>query len=659
MKIKRLHIKNFRCYYGALGPIDLDTTDTANVILVFGENMRGKTSLLQAIRWGLYGVARDRQGEEIPIIDPSTKEQLLSRVAESAAEYSMQVSIEFEHDGEQYALTREAASSSLAPRSDEDFLIHRHLQSGARVFSEAAVDAYIQNILSEDISRFFLFDAEMLEHYEDLLKNPEQEALAVKQAIEKILGVPALMAFESLSEEAGLAEGRQNTHLKKRNKASELLEKVSAANDAITGLRRDIAEMTRQRDELRRETDEAELECKRNSDIEAKIKQLNEIASQIETEKSKLLLEYDGLAALLRRAWWLPLVPQVQERLSRLREEGRAATESLRQLHRIELLDESISVKACSLCKADLHQQEVTAMRKESQNLTLANYGRDLSTLLDATRRAEIYDQFSSPEDLVELRLREDNVAQILTEMSALETREAELRGAMENRSYGDFNIKYEKWQNLCDQLRHLEDGIETQRNSLREKETEKVALQKALNGLPDADPALALQTSLYQELSRIFEDAMAEFREDLRNSVGEDASAIFKTLTTESGYTGLEIDENYGLLLLDHDGGAVPGRSAGAEQIVALSLIGGLNKAAVREGPVVMDSNFARLDRGHRENVLRFLPQLGSQVMVLVHSGEIGQDQDLSEFGVKVARRLEIRRVTETRSEIVSEVGQ
>jgi len=35
-------------------------TDTENVTIIFGENMHGKTSLLNAIRWCLYGSAFNR-----------------------------------------------------------------------------------------------------------------------------------------------------------------------------------------------------------------------------------------------------------------------------------------------------------------------------------------------------------------------------------------------------------------------------------------------------------------------------------------------------------------------------------------------------------------------------------------------------------------------
>jgi len=653
LKISSLGLKNFRCYYGPQGPIDLTTTEDSNVVLFFGENMRGKTSLLQAVRWGLYGTARDRQGREIPVIDPATKEQLLSRDAESESDYVMEVAIAFEHDGAEYTLKRLATAKVLTPQSESDFAIHKELKSGTRVFPESAVDAYVQNMLSEDVARFFLFDAEMLEDYEDLLKDPEQEAAAVKQAIEKILGVPALKAFVPLGEEADSADRRQNAHLKKREKYGTLLVEVEQLKNLILSLRSDIKELESQRDAQQRDADEAELECKRNADLESRIKLKAQLEADIEKEESHLAAAREALAGLIRDAWWMPLAAPIQERLLKLKDESAGAMTSLGELHRLRQLEDSVRLKVCDLCASPLHQGEVSKMQSEASRLKLATFGKDLSALLDASKRAELYQQFSAQEQLAEFRVREENAAEAMVAMSELETRIGEVKATMENRSYGDYNAKYDRWQRLCEQVRKLEAGITERRELLREKESEHAKKQEALNKVPDADPRLALEKGLYRELSDLFEHAIVAFRDSLRESVGDDASRMFKELTTEDAYQGLAIDENYGCVLLDSHGSPVPGRSAGAEQIIALSLIGGLNAAAVREGPVVMDSNFARLDRGHRENVLRFLPHLGGQVVILVHSGEIDRELDLSQFGVSVARRYEIHRVSEMRSEI------
>ena len=52
--------------------------------------------------------------------------------------------------------------------------------------------------------------------------------------------------------------------------------------------------------------------------------------------------------------------------------------------------------------------------------------------------------------------------------------------------------------------------------------------------------------------------------------------------LITEKTYLRLDINENYGLSIIDRHKRSVPERSAGAEQIVALALIDGLNKTQI-----------------------------------------------------------------------------
>jgi DNA sulfur modification protein DndD len=83
-----------------------------------------------------------------------------------------------------------------------------------------------------------------------------------------------------------------------------------------------------------------------------------------------------------------------------------------------------------------------------------------------------------------------------------------------------------------------------------------------------------------------------------------------------------------------------------GGRQLVALSLIGALKRAAVRGGPVVLDSPLGRLDTLHRENVLqKWVPGLGSQAILLVQSGEIDEDEAREIMGNKIGHEYRIYR--------------
>ena len=123
--------------------------------------------------------------------------------------------------------------------------------------------------------------------------------------------------------------------------------------------------------------------------------------------------------------------------------------------------------------------------------------------------------------------------------------------------------------------------------------------------------------------------------------------------MTTQKAYLGLEINENYGLSIKDSSGRTVSMRSAGAEQVVALSLIDGLNRTGRAIGPVVMDTPFGRLDPKHRDNILAYLPTVTSQFVLLVHSGEITPESDLAGIKAKIGSVYTIKEVSETQSRI------
>ena len=54
MKLKKIVLENFRQFYGKQ-EINLETSDEANVIVIHGENGAGKTTILEAFSWCLYG----------------------------------------------------------------------------------------------------------------------------------------------------------------------------------------------------------------------------------------------------------------------------------------------------------------------------------------------------------------------------------------------------------------------------------------------------------------------------------------------------------------------------------------------------------------------------------------------------------------------------
>ena len=199
-----------------------------------------------------------------------------------------------------------------------------------------------------------------------------------------------------------------------------------------------------------------------------------------------------------------------------------------------------------------------------------------------------------------------------------------------------------------------LQGDIQDQNVERRKLVDELAVSQKAIEGLTkDRTQRSTIKVSLCSDLESVFAQSIEQLRDKLRKRVDELANDAFQQMTTQKSYRGLEINDNYGLQIVDSSGRHVAVRSAGAEQIVALSLIDGLNRTGRAAGPVIMDTPFGRLDLNHRNNILSYLPSVTSQFVLLVHSGEIRKETDLAVIAERVGAVYEIKEISSTQSRL------
>jgi len=188
MKLVRLTMKNFMPYKDK-SVIDFPKDESRNVMLVFGDNMRGKTSLLNALRWGFYEKALGRHSRHIPLIDIVNKDALLED------NWRVEVFVEFEANGDVFELRRTAdrRSQVVRPSRSEDLQTSVLLKKNGSVVAGNQVAYELDQVAPEQTSRFFLFDGELLQEYEELLFEGSEQGRQIKDAIEQALGVPTLV----------------------------------------------------------------------------------------------------------------------------------------------------------------------------------------------------------------------------------------------------------------------------------------------------------------------------------------------------------------------------------------------------------------------------------------------------------------------------------
>lgn len=667
MIIEKLELENFGPFYGnaevVLGG------DSRPIVVLHGDNMSGKTSILNAIRWALYGVAKDRLGNAIPT------RKLINRDAYDERQYRISVRLHISTSDaggkSKFVLRRQkrARRSDQEPVTEDQFEDYLDIDHDGNVVHASEFADIVADLLPEGISRFFLFDGELLQEYEELVRDGgEKSAAAVKESIEMILGVPAVTKgrddFQVLSNEVGKrlrAEARHNAALQEATEKSERLEAE----------RKDLKDEVQTLEEQRKN---ASVELAGLEDILKESAKLREDAGALRTLRRTVSdLESDAVRkkeerrASVRELWRDALTPVLRQKVTVLADQRDQAYDALNKLwqaeSRLRQVEKSASNDTCPECGQVLPAATLEKLRAETH---------DLQALVADLRDTADEDRYKHLTAVTE-RLREispANVAPIVvsleTDLKTIATRkyktEQQIRKIEERLRDQDpekaleYERKRDEYVKLLQTLKHKIEGLESQ---IEEKTREIDAATRLIQ--QHQVPALqtySRQLDLVRDVESIFEASLDDLIRELKTRVESEATDIFKQITTDSTYSGLKINENYGLTIVDANGRDVEVRSAGAEQVVALSLIGALNRLAVKRGPVIMDTPFGRLDPKHRAKILKFVPTLSDQVVLLVHEGEVDSQRDLDPIASRIARKYEILHPTSTRSEIVPAQG-
>jgi DNA sulfur modification protein DndD len=656
MKLVDLSATNFMPYKGKMD-IAFPTDPDRNVMLVFGDNMRGKTSLLNALRWAFYGEALGRHSREIPLQDLVNKEAALE------GDWTMEARVSFEADGHLYELRRRATKRPLVarPSRPEDFEVVRALQKDGMVVGDHLFDAEINRIAPQQVSRFFLFDGELLQEYESLLIEGSEQGRKIKEAIEQVLGVPTLIhGREEAQTLLKAAQKQQSKDLEKvagLEKQAENQVRLQVQRDSFEA---DLEALSAHLNKTRSERADLEDFIEKTDAIhQAKQRLTIQLARQKEIAERQADLTTERLA-LIKDAWRELLRPQLALKYEHLQDSHQQLTEEVIQRSRaegrIDQLRESLESALCPACGQTLHQAQ-----REKAGLelgTLEAQLRGMSVDMNAMQKvsAEIRDLNrllrAGPADRLIGIDRE--LSRLSVDLTKVDNEIEKSRNEIQGHDSAEIARKRALRDGLLKDEGRIEKDIKDALGKLDRAQKDLAMIARALENIPAARAEKSSQmVRVCGALERLFARSIDRLREDLKRQVENCASAAFKQLTTQSHYSGLRINSNYGLTILDERGHEVVVRSAGAEQIVALSLIDGLARAGRAAGPVVMDTPFGRLDPKHRANILRYLPSNTSQLVLLVHEGEVRKHEDLDPIASRIGCVYEIKEVNPRHSRV------
>ncbi|WP_329159569.1 AAA family ATPase [Streptomyces anulatus] len=621
MRYHKLTVENFLVF---IGEQEINIPGKDGVVVIYGRNGKGKTSLLNAFRWAWTGEVRKRSTRPLPLEDITNKIALADA---SGTPVRCRVRLEFEADGTQWDLTR-----SLIRKGDEYFT-ELTLRRDAVALSTSDAERKVTELMPREIEQFFLFDGELLDQYEKLLDDDGTAGSTLRDAIERILGLPILENAARDSSRVAEQAGALVAAAAKRDSTTKLLgQRLDTEQTRLRAFRQNYESEDEKAKSLEAESAQLDQQLAEQSgklEIKARRDETRKRLKEAEGQHGAAKEEFESLLA---DSWRAVLVDPIEDRIEKDTKTLEDLEKHLDELRFATTLARHFKVMGtdtCPVCESRLNTNHRAALERhlESANSSELGATEDKAATLKASLK----------------RMRESGRGhELRAKLKTVEDRYLNLQQKIEDyrEDIDDFEDKLkgqdtaltelvQRSKNVSVLLQKAKSAWKVERERYEQAKQNVVKIEEKIRktGAGQADPRVYGRKRTAEALSALYQQAIVIYRDQLKESIQEKATELFRNMRSETDYVKLVINKSYGLRILDRAGTSVKHRSAGYEHLVALSLLGGLQASSPISGPLVMDSPFGRLDDHHVDRVVANLDKLSSQVFLLVHERELPRE--------------------------------
>lgn len=556
MRFKRITVENFGPFKN---PTSIDFTSRDGVSIVWGRNGRGKTTLLNAFNFVLNGTVKDRDGNV---------DNFLSFINEAGIEegkYTFKVTLDLEDSGKAYRIVRSIAvvPGVGRPTTNSDLYTVLRVNESGSILSSADSEHFVKGIMTKEVSRFFLFDGELLTEYEELLNENSVRGGSIKSSIEQILGMPILTYGASDSDVAAAAIATEARKVAQNEQAvSKYTQKLDAATETLAYQQQELQRLTQERDAciLRRTKLQHLVE-----DTE-KLRQFSARKKSIEDEMDRQRQicddEQKAIAGILKDAWRWMITPVLQQRLLDL-QSAMAGLHEKEQTSKgqevvIAYIQQAINDIFCPICDHSVSDDERTKLEAKLAQIKEAAGGLspEEKRQLDGYRSQQsiLAGYTSAADQAQEIRVRYDRyvAARVkLTDLKEHDLREvdSDLEALRKNATGADEKAAFEYFDQLgkvAAEIAEYDQGISRVQGEIETtKETIKKLNATIIAKSQNKDVVLANKKVAFAEaIAAIFREGIDVYRDKLSHDVERDATEIFMEMNTEEDYGGLQIND-------------------------------------------------------------------------------------------------------------------
>lgn len=637
-RLRTLKICNFGPYYHTNL---IEFKEDSGVIFVWGENGDGKTSLLNSLSYVLCDEILSRTRRRVSPVS------YVNRRAIEEKE-DMYVEVELISDNKTYIINRGLKRNGGSGENDFDYQRKFSMLEDGVALPVDKANETLSSILPRDISRFYLFDAELMAEYEKLLDPHNTDGDKIKKSIEDLLGLPILInGRDSLSLFQNEYSQRLTRIAKSNQKCKRYAQQLEETREIYQQFLTSKSSCEEKLDGLNDEKNEIEQKIKQNKRYIDTFKEIELAKEKLKSQKEEYRELLNDLKPKVSKTW-MNLLYSVSEKkiqeldveLKELRKKSKEAS-SAKTIY--DLLVAFESKCKCPICSTtidpNIYVELVNLYKGYSEK---ENEDIDKITQLEETiRNLHKIKDSQSVGDISKitqnLRLKQFDINR---NESKIEDLNLILKKLGDSESEGTQNFPEERDKKIKE-ISLVEENIRELKQKIESTQGQIKVLEKSIsdNGAGEEFEKAKRCHQLVEDLYNLFKDSIDIFRNQLTLNIQNDATDFFRNITNRPDqYDKLEINENFGLQIRHKDGSLVPNRSGGEEQIVAFSLINALHKNAPIDGPIFMDSTFQRIDRGHQSKSAKSLLGFNTQIVLLLYKDEI---KDISEVRNLFSGRL------------------
>jgi DNA sulfur modification protein DndD len=642
MRLAKIELENYKPFKGPGHEINFTPNDGKNIILVRGKNGAGKTSFFSAVNFVFYGEPTGREGWSV------------NASAAGEGDGWTTVRVFFEHGGINYEVRR-SIEFKKTPMITKNSAGDPEYSSGATIISKefsVSVDnkemqwpgtareleeeqrKFIEGILPEEASKFYLFDGEKIKDY--TAHDDSATGSGNQERIGKIIGLAAMdntvtdlkarrstyerqvrlskSASQPIRQMQEEAEKENTKYQEARNALKDLNEKKTTAETNLEATER----LLQERGKILIWLQDREAAEGKKSDAIKTLNNLKMTSAEFNSEKFPTMI-----------------ILELLQKINAKKQIGESSIKS----SQIDDAQKSLEASKCVLCTQNLDKNATAILQK----LTKSDLD-ELHDFQEVQNKFVLSSNYALPSIEKELkdinsgfaiqRLILKNADDDIEKYDKLIPADA-ARGSKEDAQRG------ERRNELIKEISELEGQIKLMHTT---SQGHKERYDEYMDQIDkDTKDQTQKEFSGYSKTAAKFIKAFEKLKENViarqKEEIEHLGTVIWQQLTTKpKHFVGIKLDSKMQLMVnvKQDDGSEIPmypervwvELSSGERNVLALAFVEALttfaDMGANAERPVFIDTPFGRLDEDLTWNISKYLAGKNKQLIILYQPDEI-----------------------------------